>query len=80
MNKLQYYKEEIDRVNLEIQQAERDYDLNRWVLRGWGLWRARLCVCEKEWSGMDGIDSWVGYEKVGGCWLKTLSSPLAHYL
>jgi ATP-dependent Clp protease ATP-binding subunit ClpB len=29
MNKLQYYKEEIDRVNLEIQQAERDYDLNR---------------------------------------------------
>jgi hypothetical protein len=23
--------EEIDRVNLEIQQAERDYDLNRWV-------------------------------------------------
>lgn len=34
MNKLQYYKEEIDRVNLEIQQAERDYDLNRCVLRG----------------------------------------------
>jgi hypothetical protein len=29
MNKLQYYKEEIERVNLEVQQAERDYDLNR---------------------------------------------------
>lgn len=30
MNKLQYYKEEIERVNLEVQQAERDYDLNRY--------------------------------------------------
>eukprot|EP00878_Enallax_costatus_P007086 GHUV01007425.1.p1 GENE.GHUV01007425.1~~GHUV01007425.1.p1 ORF type:complete len:644 (+),score=165.00 GHUV01007425.1:422-2353(+) len=29
MNRLQYLKEEIERVNLEIQQAERDYDLNR---------------------------------------------------
>lgn len=30
MNRLQYLKEEIERVNLEIQQAERDYDLNRY--------------------------------------------------
>ena len=29
MTKVQSFKEEIDRVNLEIQQAERDYDLNR---------------------------------------------------
>jgi len=31
MNKLQYLKEEIERVNLEVQQAERDYDLNRYL-------------------------------------------------
>ncbi len=29
MTKLQAIKEEIERVNLEVQQAERDYDLNR---------------------------------------------------
>lgn len=29
MNRIKSVKEEIDRVNLEIQQAERDYDLNR---------------------------------------------------
>ena len=29
INKIQAVKEEIDRVNVEIQQAERDYDLNR---------------------------------------------------
>jgi ATP-dependent Clp protease ATP-binding subunit ClpB len=29
MNKVQRLREEIDRVNIEIQQAERDYDLNR---------------------------------------------------
>ena len=29
MSKVQRLREEIDRVNLEIQQAERDYDLNR---------------------------------------------------
>ena len=29
IDKLNNYKEEIDRVNLEIQQAERDYDLNK---------------------------------------------------
>ncbi|HLP88875.1 MAG TPA: ATP-dependent chaperone ClpB [Nostocaceae cyanobacterium] len=29
INKIQSVKEEIDRVNLEIQQAERNYDLNR---------------------------------------------------
>ncbi|MDF5713416.1 MAG: ATP-dependent chaperone ClpB [Rhizonema sp. NSF051] len=29
INKIQSIKEEIDRVNVEIQQAERDYDLNR---------------------------------------------------
>lgn len=29
MERLQSVKEEIDRVNLEIQGAERDYDLNR---------------------------------------------------
>lgn len=29
INKIQAVKEEIDRVNLEIQQAERNYDLNR---------------------------------------------------
>ncbi|KAG5568799.1 hypothetical protein H5410_064181 [Solanum commersonii] len=29
MTRLQSIKEEIDRVNLEIQQAEREYDLNR---------------------------------------------------
>jgi len=29
INQIQTLKEEIDRVNLEIQQAERDYDLNR---------------------------------------------------
>lgn len=29
MERLQSIKEEIDRVNLEIQGAERDYDLNR---------------------------------------------------
>lgn len=29
MNRIRSLKEEIDRVNLEIQQAERDYDLNR---------------------------------------------------
>ncbi|KAG0584395.1 hypothetical protein M758_3G206900 [Ceratodon purpureus] len=29
MTRIQSIKEEIDRVNLEIQQAERDYDLNR---------------------------------------------------
>ncbi len=29
INKIQSVKEEIDRVNLEIQQSERDYDLNR---------------------------------------------------
>jgi len=34
MTKLQAIKEEIERVNLEVQQAERDYDLNRWG--GWG--------------------------------------------
>jgi hypothetical protein len=61
MNKLQYLKEEIERVNLEVQQAERDYDLNRraavglrCALLGAGLRAARcalraaccgLCVC-----------------------------------
>lgn len=30
MESLQNVKEEIERVNLEIQQAERDYDLNRY--------------------------------------------------
>ncbi|MBW4622574.1 MAG: ATP-dependent chaperone ClpB [Cyanosarcina radialis HA8281-LM2] len=29
INKIQSVKEEIDRVNVEVQQAERDYDLNR---------------------------------------------------
>ena len=29
IDQIQTYKEEIDQVNLEIQQAERDYDLNR---------------------------------------------------
>eukprot|EP00879_Flechtneria_rotunda_P008426 GHRR01008827.1.p1 GENE.GHRR01008827.1~~GHRR01008827.1.p1 ORF type:complete len:841 (+),score=295.71 GHRR01008827.1:296-2818(+) len=29
MQRMQYLKEEIERVNLEVQQAERDYDLNR---------------------------------------------------
>lgn len=29
MRSLQNIKEEIDRVNIEIQSAERDYDLNR---------------------------------------------------
>jgi ATP-dependent Clp protease ATP-binding subunit ClpB len=29
MGRLQVIKEEIERVNLEVQQAERDYDLNR---------------------------------------------------
>ncbi|MEA5516321.1 ATP-dependent chaperone ClpB [Nodularia sp. UHCC 0506] len=29
INKIQSIKEEIDRVNLEVQQSERDYDLNR---------------------------------------------------
>lgn len=29
IDKIQTFKEEIDKVNLEIQQAERDYDLNR---------------------------------------------------
>jgi len=29
ITKIQTIKEEIDRVNIEIQQAERDYDLNR---------------------------------------------------
>lgn len=29
MSRLQDIKEEIERVNLEVQQAERDYDLNR---------------------------------------------------
>lgn len=38
MNRLQYLKEEIERVNLEIQQAERDYDLNRY-----GPWVFCLC-------------------------------------
>jgi hypothetical protein len=33
MAQLQDIKEEIERVNLEVQQAERDYDLNRCVLR-----------------------------------------------
>lgn len=36
MSKLQDIKEEIERVNLEVQQAERDYDLNRWVVGGGG--------------------------------------------
>lgn len=40
MGKLQAIKEEIERVNIEVQQAERDYDLNRWgVVCGWvGGW------------------------------------------
>jgi ATP-dependent Clp protease ATP-binding subunit ClpB len=29
LNRIQSIKEEIDRVNVEIQQAERDYDLNK---------------------------------------------------
>jgi ATP-dependent Clp protease ATP-binding subunit ClpB len=29
ISKIQTLKEEIDRVNVEIQQAERDYDLNK---------------------------------------------------
>ena len=29
MTRIQSSKEEVDRVNLEIQQAERDYDLNQ---------------------------------------------------
>lgn len=31
MSRVQDLKEEIERVNIEISQAERDYDLNRWV-------------------------------------------------
>jgi ATP-dependent Clp protease ATP-binding subunit ClpB len=31
MSRVQDLKEEIERVNLEVAQAERDYDLNRWV-------------------------------------------------
>ncbi len=30
MSRVQDLKEEIERVNIEISQAERDYDLNRW--------------------------------------------------
>lgn len=31
MGLLQTIKEEVERVNLEIQQAEREYDLNRYI-------------------------------------------------
>ncbi|CAH8291341.1 unnamed protein product [Eruca vesicaria subsp. sativa] len=37
MSRLQSIKEEIDRVNLEIQQAEREYDLNRAAKLKYGL-------------------------------------------
>jgi hypothetical protein len=44
MNKLQFLKEEIERVNLEVQQAERDYDLNRWEGGVGGLSLACFCL------------------------------------
>jgi hypothetical protein len=60
MNKLQYYKEEIERVNLEVQQAERDYDLNRWVFLGsqvcFGVGKCELGreMVQGDWKGDEG--------------------------
>ncbi|XP_077223452.1 chaperone protein ClpB3, chloroplastic-like [Tasmannia lanceolata] len=51
MTRIQSIKEEIDRVNLEIQQAERDYDLNRAAELKYGSimsLQRQLEVAEKE--------------------------------
>ncbi|KAL4184373.1 hypothetical protein AMTRI_Chr10g225320 [Amborella trichopoda] len=51
MTRIQSIKEEIDRVNLEIQQAERDYDLNRAAELKYGSLMSlqhQLEVAEKE--------------------------------
>ncbi|KAF5957541.1 hypothetical protein HYC85_004766 [Camellia sinensis] len=51
MTRLQSIKEEIDRVNLEIQQAEREYDLNRAAELKYGSLNSlqrQLEVAEKE--------------------------------
>jgi len=44
MGRVKDIKEEIERVNLEVQQAERDYDLNRFVRAGTALSRDGLVV------------------------------------
>ncbi|EXB38073.1 Chaperone protein [Morus notabilis] len=51
MTRLQSIKEEIDRLNLEIQQAEREYDLNRAAELKYGSLNSlqrQLAVAEKE--------------------------------
>ncbi|CAH9099489.1 unnamed protein product [Cuscuta epithymum] len=51
MTRLQSVKEEIDRVNLEIQQAEREYDLNRAAELKYGSLNSlqrQLDIAEKE--------------------------------
>lgn len=67
MGRVKDYKEEIERVNIEIAQAERDYDLNRWV-GGWRPWGAAVCGCvwgEKFELGRDGTGACAGVEWAG---------------
>ena len=64
MERLQSVKEEIDRVNLEIQGAERDYDLNRAAELKYGT----LMDLQKQLKGAE-----VALEKqVGGIWAPLL--------
>lgn len=59
MSRLQNIKEEVDRVNIEIQQAEREYDLNRAAELKYGtlntlqnqLRQAEAAIAEREGSG-----------------------------
>lgn len=63
MLKLQSTKEEIERVNLEVQAAERDYDLNRAAELKYGT----LLQLQKALENAEkGLAAKVGPESAGG--------------
>ena len=63
MERLQSVKEEIDRVNLEIQGAERDYDLNRAAELKYGT----LMDLQKQLKGAEvALEKQVGKLALGG--------------
>lgn len=67
MSKVQRLREEIDRVNLEIQQAERDYDLNRAAELKYGTileLQKQLEQAEKELEGAERSGSRMLHQEV----------------
>lgn len=64
MTRIQAIKEEVERVNLEVQQAERDYDLNRAAELKYGS----LITLERQLS--EALSSLEAYQKSGKAMLR----------